>query len=361
MKIQIDKGALTSALAKVTGVIERKNTLPILSNVYLYAGDGHLTIRATDLDIEVTTRVECAVSEEGDCTLQSDLLTNIVKRYKSSDPVSIAATGDKATISQGRSKFDLSTLDASKFPRLANDEYESTFSIAADELSRLFGKSAFAMSSDETRYHLNGVYFHSTDDGISAVSTDGHRLAKVWSSQQQKFPGVIVPRKTVSEIRKIFDIGNVEVSVSSEKVRFDAGDTVIISKVVDATFPEYERIIPQACGNSFRVDAVDFSGAAASVSLVCDDKISKRVVMDIQKYAIKMYVAGSNNAAEDFVDAVVNGDDVVIGFNSKYLAEALAQADGGDVDVFYKGQSDPIVMRPVEDESMLVVIMPVRV
>lgn len=361
MKLTIDQPALESALAKVTGIIESKNALPILANVLLTASDDAMTIRATDLDIEVTTRVECMVYEPGSTTLDAKLLSDGVKRLAKGSLVTIDATDTKCDVTSGRRKFSLGQLPASDFPNIASEEYDASFAVSADDLSRLFGKAALAMSTEETRYYLNGIYLHPTDQGITAVATDGHRLAKVWCDQKENFKGVIVPRKTVGIVRNVFTIGDVEVSISVGKIRFDAGDTVIVSKVIDATFPDYTRIIPQSMPNNFRVDAVEFASACAAVAIVCEDKKSRSVAMDIGEDSVKLTVAGHVNDAEDVVDAHVTGDDLRIGFNSRYLADAMAQAEGGDMDISYKGSGDPALMKPTEDDKMLIVVMPVRV
>lgn len=361
MKISIEQNAISSALAKVTGIIESKNTLLILANVMLTAEDGQLTIRATDLDIEVTTRVECTVDATGSTTLDAKLLNDGVKRLAKGSLVTIDASGDKCDVTSGRRKFSLGQLPASDFPTIASEEYDASFAISVDDLSRLFGKSAFAMSSNEAQYYLQGIYLHPTENGITAVTTDGHRLAKVWCDQKEEFQGVIVPRKTVGIVRNVFSIGDVEVSISGGKIRFDAGDTVIVSKVIDGTFPDYVRIIPQSMPNSFRVDAVEFASACSAVAIVCEDKKSRSVAMDIGEDSVKLTVAGHVNDAEDVVDAYVSGEPLRIGFNSRYLADAMAQAEGGDMNISYNGSGDPALMKPTEDENMLIVVMPVRV
>lgn len=361
MKLTIEQNAIASALAKVTGIVESKNTLPILSNILLTAEDNALTIRATDLEIEVTTRVECEVATAGITTVDAKLLSDGVKRLAKGSLVTMDATGTKCDVSSGRRKFSLGQLPVDDFPKIGNGEYDASFSISVDDLTRLFGKAAFAMSTDETRYHLNGVYLHSTDQGITVASTDGHQLAKVWCEQQEAFPSVIVPRKTVGIVRNVFDIGDVEVSVSGGKVRFDAGDTVIVSKVVDGSFVDYARIIPQGMPNNFRVDAVEFAQATAAVAIVCEDKNSRTVAMDIGDGAVKLTVGGSVNDAEDVVDAYVSGEPLRIGFNSRYLAGAMSQAEGGDMVIHYKGANDPALMMPTEDDKVLIVVMPARI
>lgn len=361
MKIKVEQNDLASALAKVTGIIESKNSLPILSNVLLSADNDQLTIKATDLDIEVTTAVSCSVDKPGSTTLDAKLISDGVKRLAKGSHVNIDATDVRCEVSSGRRKFKLGQLNAEDFPSIASDEYTSTFSLTCADLVGLFAKTAFAMSTEEVRYYLNGVYLHPTDLGITTVSTDGYRLARAWVDQEEDFPAIIVPRKAVVSVRNVFLDGDVSVSVSDRKVKFDDGNTVIVSKVIDGTFPDYTRIIPKDLPNNFRVDAVEFASATASVAIVCEDKKSRSVAMQIGSDTISLDVAGHDNEAEDVIDAEVTGEEIRIGFNSRYLADAMAQADGGEMNVHYKGAMDPALMKPTDDENMLIVIMPTRI
>jgi len=360
MKLSIEQPTLASALATVQGIIERKNTLPILAHVYLEAEDGILTVRATDLDIEATTRVACDVEESGQATVRADLLANVVKKMAKGQPVSLSAEDGRLHASSGKTKIDFATLPADQFPKIASEEYTASFNIKADELARLFKKSSFAMSTEEARYHLNGIYLHQTDDGVTAVATDGHRLAKVTTEGTTDFPGVIVPRKAVSEMVKVLSIGDVQVSVSDGKIKFDLGDTVIVSKVIDAAFVDYQRVIPQGLKDTFRVDAADFSNAASVVAMVCEDKV-RAVKVSVGEDAVGLSVQNTHQG-ETEVEAHVSGPSVDMGFNVKYLAEILAQSEGGDVDFYYDGEKpiSPAVIKPTEDDRFLAVVLPMR-
>lgn len=362
MQLTVEQPTLSAALATAASVIERKSTIPALANVLLTAEDGKLTIRATDLDLSIDTQVAAEVTTPGALTVQADLLANVVKRMPKGGHVNLTEKDGRLHVSSGRSKFDFATLPVDQYPEIASDEYGSEFAIAADELSRLIGKAAFAMSTEETKWFLNGIYLHPTAEGITAVATDGHRLAKVWSDANDDFHGVIIPRKTVGELRKVLAtaIGDVQVSVSETKIRFDLGDTVIVSKVVDGTFPDYARIIPQGYPNTARVDAKAFSSAASLVAMVSEDKV-RAVTINVGKDSLHLEVAGGNHKAEDDVEAVVNGEACRVGCNSKYLSEVLAQAEGGDIDMMYKSGSDPMLFKPTEDEQFLAVVMPMRV
>jgi DNA polymerase-3 subunit beta len=358
MKLTIEQPALVSALATVQGIIEKRNTLPILANVHMSAVDGMLTIRATDLDVEATTRVACDVDQEGETTVSGDLLASVVKKMPKGNLVSLSEDKGRLHVESGKTKIDFATLPPEDFPQLASEEYEASFEIATDELERLFKKASFAMSTEEMRYFLQGIYLHPTDDGITAVATDGHRLAKVWTDQKADFPGVIVPRKTVAEVVKVLSIGDVRVSISESKIRFEIGDTVITSKVIDANYVDYSRVIPQGLKDIFRADAVAFANAASLVAMVCEDRV-RAVKLAVGADCVGFSVKGTHQAFDE-VEAHVTGAECEMGFNVKYLADVLSQAEGGDVDFFYDGPGNPAVVRPTEDERFLAVLLPMR-
>lgn len=360
MKLQLEQKPLASALAKVAGIIEKKNTLPIIANVLLRADDTTLTIIGTDLDIEVVTTIECATSEPGEVTVNAALFSDIVKKTPPGKEISLSLDDHNLTVTAGRSRFKLATLPSDDFPRLGSDEFAATFEMPAPELGRLFGKAAFAILTEEARYYLNGVYLHSVDGEVVSVATDGHRLAKVTYDQSVDFPGVIVPRKTVSEARKILIIGSVIVSVSETKIRLDMGDTVITSKVIDGTFPDYTRVIPSGYDNSVTIDAKDLSRAADRVASMVEDR-SKIVNVSVEDGSLSMRATGSMGSAEDTIDATVTGDVITFGINSLYLRDTLSQADGGDVVIEYGNSGQPVLMKTKEDDGFLGVIMPARV
>jgi DNA polymerase III subunit beta len=360
MKFQVEQSALTKALAKVSGIIERRNTIPILANVVIRAEDNRLTILGTDLDIEAVTTFDARVDVQGETTVSAALLTDIVKKTPPGKELDFDLDGDHLSIKAGRSKFRLATLPSAEFPLMGAADYKSNFAIDGLELSRLIGKAAFAMSTEESRYYLNGVYLHVSDGDVTTVATDGHRLAKVTSDTQADFDGVIIPRKTVAELRKVITAGDIKVSLNDHKIRFDMGDTVITSKVIDGTFPDYRRIIPERHPNRVTVAAQDLSRAADRVSSVTEDR-SRIVVFEAKDGAVTISAAGSTGQAEDVIDADIDGQDIRTGFNSAYVRETLSQADGGAVVIEYKGTGDPFIIRPTEDSRFMAILMPARV
>jgi DNA polymerase-3 subunit beta len=360
MKLTLEKPAFAAALAKITSIVERRNTIPIIGNVMLTASANNLTALGTDLDIEVTDSVPASVERQGSTTVSAEMLANIVKKAPNGALISLDFDGNQLSISFGRSNFKLATLDPTDFPVMASSEYEAEFQIESDQLARLFGKTAFAMSTEETKYYLNGVYMHHTPEGLTAVATDGHKLAKVALDHPQDFPGVIVPRKTVNEVRKALSENPVTIAVSATKIRFKSGNTVIVSKVIDGTFPDYTRVIPQWQPHSFSVDSGDMKEASDRVAMVAEDK-TRAVAITIGDGVISLKSQAPQSEANDEVDADVNGDPMRIGFNSRYLADALAQCDGGRVTISYSDSGAPCVIRPDSDGGFIAVVMPMRV
>jgi DNA polymerase III subunit beta len=360
MKLTAEQITLAKALAKVAGIIEKRNTIPILANILLRANaDNTATIIGTDLDIEVITTLECTTEQPGETTVNAQLFTDIVKKTPPGKLISLDLSGDKLAVKSGRSKFNLATLPAYDMPQLGNSEFTHSFDIAGPELARLIGKPAFAMSTEETRYYLNGVYLHVADDKITAVATDGHRLARCVSDMAADIPGVIIPRKTVSEARKVLSSGAVTVSVSDSKIRMDMGDTVITSKVVDGTFPDYTRIIPSTQPNSVTIDAKELARAADRVASLVEDR-TKVVSVKADGGALTIAAKGGLGTAEDTIDASILGDGVTFHINSTYMRETLSQAEGGDVVIEYNDPMSPVVMKAKEDSNFMAIIMPTR-
>ncbi|MEL7346722.1 MAG: DNA polymerase III subunit beta, partial [Pseudomonadota bacterium] len=255
MRVAIERAALLKAMSRAQGVVERKNTIPILANVLMEAEAGQISLRATDLDIEVIERLPANVETAGATTVSAQLLHDIVRKLPEGAEVTLALDpgSGQLHISAGRSRFKLATLPREDFPLMASSEYAVSYAAPAPILRRLFDKSKFAVSVEETRYYLNGVYLHVADEAgaphLRAVATDGHRLARIDADLPEGAagaPGVIVPRKTVGELRKLLDDdeATVQVSVSETKIRFSVGQLVLTSKVIDGSFPDYTRVIP---------------------------------------------------------------------------------------------------------------------
>ncbi len=372
MKISIEKAVLSKAVAQAQSVVERRNTIPILANVLIEAEDEGVRFRATDLDIEVVDRATARVDQKGATTVGALMLNEIVRKLGDGALVTLSTQGapGRLTIEAGRSTFQLSTLPVEDFPNMASPDYTTTFEAPAPLLRRLFDKSKFAISTEETRYYLNGVYFHvSQGDGgavLRAVATDGHRLARIDAplpDGAQGMPGVIVPRKTVNELRKLLDDDEavIKVSVSDTKIRFETPTLTLTSKVIDGTFPDYTRVIPQANAKRLEVDAKEFAKAVDRVATVSSER-SRAVKLNLDEDRLILSVNAPDSGTAEEELAVAYGDDKLeIGFNAKYLLEIAHQVDRENAVFLFESSSHPTVMREGDDQSALYVVMPMRV
>jgi DNA polymerase-3 subunit beta len=372
MKISVERATLLKAVAQAQSVVERRNTIPILANVLIEAEGETVQFRATDLDVEVLDKVLAQVERAGATTVSATTLHEIVRKLP--DGALVTLTADSAagrlTVEAGRSNFSLATLPREDFPVMASSEYQSNFAAPAAVLRRLFDKSKFAISTEETRYYLNGVYMHVADaDGgkvLRCVATDGHRLARIDADLPEgaaDMPGVIVPRKTVGELRKLLEDDDqaIAVSVSETKVRFATPDITLTSKVIDGTFPDYTRVIPQGNSRRLEVDAAEFAKAVDRVATVSSER-SRAVKLQLEEDRLVLSVNAPDSGAAEEELAVAYGDErLEIGFNAKYLLEIANQVDRENAVFMFNSSGDPTLMREGNDQSAVYVVMPMRV
>jgi DNA polymerase-3 subunit beta len=372
MKLSIERAALLRAVSQAQSVVERRNTIPILANVLIEAEGDTASFRATDLDIEVVDRIPAKVDRTGATTVSAVTLHEIARKLP--DGALVTLTEDSAAgrllVEAGRSTFQLATLPREDFPVMTATEYSANFAASAPLLRRLFDKSKFAISTEETRYYLNGVYFHVADgDGgrvLRAVATDGHRLARIDADLPQgaeDMPGVIVPRKTVGELRKLLedDEAEIAVSVSETKIRFATPECTLTSKVIDGTFPDYSRVIPASNTRRMEVDASDFAKAVDRVATVSSER-SRAVKMQLDEDRLILSVNAPDAGAAEEELAVAYGDDKLeIGFNAKYLLEIASQVDRENAVFMFASSAEPTLMREGNDTSAIYVVMPMRV
>ncbi len=372
MKISIERAVLLKAVAQAQSVVERRNTIPILANLLIEAEEGEVSLRATDLDIEVVDRAPAMVEQAGATTVSAVLLHDIVRKLPDGALVELSAdarTG-RLQVMAGRSSFSLATLPKEDFPVMASSEYTANFSAPAKTLRRLFDKAKFAISTEETRYYLNGVYMHVAEaEGgrcLRCVATDGHRLARIDAplpEGAEAMPGVIVPRKTVGELRKLLEDDDMQiaVSVSETKLRFATPDITLTSKVIDGTFPDYTRVIPTQNTRKLQVDATEFARAVDRVATVSSER-SRAVKLALEEDKLTLSVnAPDSGAAEEELIVDYGDERLEIGFNAKYLLEIASQVDRENAVFLFNGSGDPTLMREGDDQSAVYVVMPMRV
>jgi len=372
MKLSIERATLLKALSQAQSVVERRNTIPILANVLIEAEGAQVSFRATDLDIEVVDRAPAMVERGGATTVSAVMLHEIVRKLPDGALVSLTedAAAGRLTITAGRSTFNLATLPKEDFPVMASSEYATNFSAKAADLRRLFDKAKFAISTEETRYYLNGVYMHvaqgESGKVLRCVATDGHRLARIDAplpDGADGMAGVIVPRKTVGELRKLLDDddASIAVSVSETKVRFATPAIMLTSKVIDGTFPDYTRVIPTGNTRRMEVDASEFAKAVDRVATVSSER-SRAVKLSLEDDRLVLSVnAPDSGAAEEELVVAYSDERLEIGFNAKYLLEIASQVDRENAVFMFNSSADPTLMREGNDASAVYVVMPMRV
>jgi len=372
MKLSMERSALLRAMSRAQSVVERRNTIPILANVLIEAEGDQVSFRATDLDIEVIDQAPAMVSRAGATTVAAHTLHEIARKLPDGAMVELVDDGiaGRLDVRAGRSHFSLATLPREDFPIMASAEYQTSFACPAPVLRRLFDKAKFAISTEETRYYLNGVYMHAATgpEGpvLRCVATDGHRLARIDAAlpaEAEGVPGVIVPRKTVNELRKLLDDdeATIAVSVSETKIRFATPEVTLTSKVIDGTFPDYARVIPIGNAKRLEVDAAEFAQAVDRVATVSSER-SRAVKLALEDDRLVLSVNAPDSGAADEELAVAYGDErLEIGFNAKYLLEIAGQVDRENAVFLFNSAGDPTLMREGNDETAVYVVMPMRV
>jgi DNA polymerase III subunit beta len=372
MKVTVERAALLKSLGHVHRVVERRNTVQILANVLIRADGTALSLKATDLDLEVTETVPGDVAAQGVTTVPAHMIYDIVRKLPEGAELSLDTASDQTslTLKAGRSRFTLQTLPESDFPDLAAGDMTHRFTLVAKDLRRLIDKTQFAISNEETRYYLTGIYLHSTaaprGPTLRAVATDGHRLAQVdleAPAGADGMPGIIVPRKTVGEVQRLIEDPAAEVSVelSSSKIRFTLGSVVLTSKLIDGTFPDYARVIPLGNNRALEVDRQEFAAAVDRVSTVSSER-GRAVKLSLtgDKLTLSVTNPDSGSATEE-LEVRYGSEPLDIGFNSRYLLDITAQIEGATAVLRLADPSSPTLIQDRDAADALYVLMPMRV
>jgi DNA polymerase III subunit beta len=372
MNFTIERAALLRSLAHVQSVVERRNTIPILSNVKIEAADGRLLLTATDMDLEVVEGVPVRMAAAGATTVPAHTLYDIVRKLPDGAEVTLDSEGDaeKLVMRCGRSRFTLPCLPVADFPVMSGGDLPHEFRVPPHGLRSLIDRTRFAISTEETRYYLNGIYLHATKRAgtpvLRAVATDGHRLASVEVPLPEGaagMPGVILPRKTVAEVRKLIDEAaeDVLVALAPTKIRFAFDDAVLTSKLIDGTFPDYEKVIPIGNDKQLEVDTKLFADAVDRVSAISSEK-SRAVKLAVGNGNLVLSASSpEHGSATEELEVDYHGEDLEIGFNSRYLLDIAQQIEGASARLSMADASSPTLLREVGDESAVYVLMPMRV
>jgi len=371
MKVTVERAELLRSLSHVHRVVERRNTIPILANVLIRAGKSGLELKATDLDLEIVETLPAEVKQAGSTTVPAHMIYDIVRKLPEGSQVELQAGSDRGSIAlrAGRSRFTLQTLPETDFPDLAAGELPHKFSLATADLKRLVNKTQFAISTEETRYYLNGIYLHAVEEKpakLRSVATDGHRLAQVEilaPKGASGMPGVIVPRKTVAEIQKLVeDSGDeVEIELSASKIRFSFGKVTLTSKLIDGTFPDYGRVIPVGNDKTLIVEKAEFAAAVDRVSTVSSER-GRAVKLSLQDGKLTLSVTNPDSgSATEELEVEYSAEALDIGFNSRYLLDITSQLEGQKAELKFADPGSPTLIRDQDESGALYVLMPMRV
>ena len=372
MKVTLERATLLKSLNHVHRVVERRNTIPILSNVLLRAEGGDLIFKATDLDLEVLETAPAMVEVGGATTVPAHMLYDIVRKLPDGSEVMLETNEDQTAmaIAAGRSRFTLQILPVTDFPDITAGEFSNSFSIPALDLKRLIDHTQFAISTEETRYYLNGIYLHSVDvEGetlLRAVATDGHRLAQAQMpapAGAEGMPGVIVPRKTVSEVQKLIEDpeATIAVELSETKIRLTIGPVVLTSKLIDGTFPDYEKVIPKGNDKILRVENAHFAQAVDRVSTVSNER-GRAVKLSLEEGRLVLSVSNPDSGtATDELAVEYASDPMEIGFNARYLLDITNQLESESAMFRLADSGSPTLIQDDGINNTLYVLMPMRV
>ncbi len=372
MRLVIERSELLRALGHVTSVVERRTTIPILSNVLLKASGTLLQLKATDLEREVVEAAPAEVSQPGAITVPAHMLHDIVRKLPDGSEVEITrdAERERLTITAGHSRFALQTLAADDFPNLAAGDMSHTFELSAADLKNLIEKTRFAISTEETRYYLNGIYVHTAQragkTALRAVATDGHRLAQLdldCPKGAEGMAGVIIPRKTVHELHRLLEAteATVNVGVSAAKVRFEIGPITLTSKLIDGSFPDYQRVIPQGNDKSMKVSNAQFAAAVDRVSTIASER-GRAVKLAISKDKLILSVNNPDGgSATEELPVDYGSGGLEIGFNARYLLDISGQLESDTLQFMLADPGSPTMVKDGGDDRALYVLMPMRV
>ena len=371
MKFKIVRSNFFKTLSHLQGIVDKKNSLPILSNILIEAKDNALTLSSTDMDISIIEKINCKVLEEGSTTINSQILYDIVRKIDDNSEIEIISNDGKLlTLRADGSRFSLASLPKEDFPIIDQDNSGNTIKINSKIIFKLIDKTKFAISNEETRYFLNGLYFNITKDQnnsiVTLVGTDGHRLAKFSHNIEDNIDqvsGVIIPKKTIYELSKLLaeTDKDVLISISSNKIVFNIGNIIFISKLIDGSFPDYKRVIPKDNSNILKINREILLSAVDRVSTIANDKSPVIKFKLLQNVLNLNTINNESSTASEDLKINYNGDEIEIGFNSKYIMDIVNNLEDEEITINLKDNTSPIVALENSNSNLVYVLMPMRV
>lgn len=373
MKLIVDKAVLQQALSNSRGIVENRNTIPILGHILLAVKSDQLTLKVTDLEIELVESIHVKGEEDGQCTVPAGLLYDIIRKMPDGVEITLEAKNEtgRMTIKAGGSNFALGTLPASDFPEMTDDGMEHGFKIAAKQFKSLLDHTNFAISTDEARYFLNGVFMHHTtaegEPVLRCVATDGHRLARYQVERPEGaegMPEIIIPKKAVQEIRKLLDQHQqetIQLRLSNTKIKVEFDKMQLTSKLIDGKYPNYEQVIPKGHPHVVNIQRQTFASAVDRVAIMAIDR-TRAIKLHFQAEQLSIHAQNqeAGSATED-VTISFDGGNLNIGFNARYLLDIIGQTEGSELKIHLKDQGSPVIILDSKDDQVLYVLMPMRV
>lgn len=374
MKFSIDRSDLLRSLSHVHTIVERKNTIPILANVLLKADDGVLFLNTTDMDLEVAENVPASIETAGATTVPANTLYEIVRKLPEGSTIDMEVTvaDNVMVVKAGRSRFKLGCLPVEDFPQMSDDnDLPHQFEIPAERLRTLIDKTRFAISNEETRYYLNGIFIHATEHNgeqvLRAVATDAHRLARfeipLPTGAEGLTTGVIIPKKAINEIRKLIEEAgsNIKIALSDTKLKCSFDHITLTTKLIDGTFPDYERVIPKANDKVLEIEPSVLAGAVDRVSTIATEK-TRAIKMTINgKIMTLSATSPESGSATEELEVSFESEPVEIGFNANYLMDVAKQINGDGCVFTLADGASPTIIKDANDDNALYVLMPMRV
>ena len=369
MKFSVNQKDLQEALSYCQGVIEKRSTLPILSNVLLDAGNSKLTITATDLDLIFIHQINnVEILEEGKTTTSSSIMFDIVRKFSSDKKINLLINNDnKLQLESEQSIFNLNCISYAEFPLTDENFNQNDFTINSKHFLKLLNKCKFSISNDETRHYLSGIYFHQTEVEdkvyLTAVATDSHRMSisKIRINEKINFDPIILPKKTIFQLCNLLDSydGDIKISNLKSKIKFELTNSILISKLIDGKFPNYIQVIPKNNQKKLATDLKPFLGSidrVASVSLDKKDGVKFKLSQDNLNLSVNNTNSGDGN---ETIDVKFNYD-LEISFNSRYLIDVASQLEGDRIELFFNDSGSPVLIKDPSDFDSIYVVMPMK-
>ncbi len=371
MKFKISRSNFFKTLSHLQGIVDKKNSLPVLSNILIEAKNNQLILSSTDMDISIIEKINCTVTEDGATTINSQILYDIVRKIDDNSEIEIISNNGKLlTLRSEGSRFSLASLPKEDYPIIEKDNPGIDIVLNSKTLFKLIDKTKFAISNEETRYFLNGLYFNVNNEGkkniVTLVGTDGHRLAKFSHEIDGKIDqvsGVIIPKKTIYELSKLLsDIDtDINISVSSNKIVFIIGNIIFISKLIDGNFPDYKRVIPNDNRNILKIDRHKLLSAVDRVSTIANEKSPVIKFKLLQNILNLNTINNESSTASEDLEINYEGDEIEIGFNSKYIMDIVNNLDDNEISINLKDNTSPVIAKEDSNNDLVYVLMPMRV